>query len=209
MIFFIVQGLQIDCHFCYFGGSQALLHDAINEIAEHQEFYGPFLSPSWRKELEEYAENKEYDKDVVDLLIHALCNVTQTSCQIITHQGNNIHVEETLLPSRLKRLPSRDIVLCRVGSPYDAAVCSWSSPKDETDWVNSTEVWKSVPKKGPLRKTWEKDQEAAEANATTSYNYFTPLYMVSLNLYTAAYLAWLFRRIGGKTHAVQIYNVCF
>ena len=117
-IYFIAQALEIDCHFCYPGGSQALLHDAINEIAEHQEFYGPFLSPGWRKELEEYVEKEEYDKDVVDLLIHALCNVTQTSCQIITHQANDIHVEETLLPSRSRRLPSRDIVLCRVGSHY-------------------------------------------------------------------------------------------
>ena len=176
-IYFIAQALEIDCHFCYPGGSQALLHDAINEIAEHQEFYGPFLSPGWRKELEEYVENKEYDKDVVDLLIHALCNVTQTSCQIITQQANDIHVEETLLPSRSRRLPSRDIVLCRDGSHYDAAVCTLSSLEDEADWGNSTEIWESVPKKG-LRKTWGKDQEAAEANAT-SYNYFTPLYMVS------------------------------
>ena len=125
-------------------------------------------------------ENKEYDKDVVELLIHALCNVTQTSCQIITHQPNHIHVEETLLPSCSKRLPSRNIVLCRVGSHYDTGVCTLSSPKDEADWGNSTEICESAPKKGPLRKTWEKDQESAEANATSSYNYFTTPYMVSL-----------------------------
>ena len=125
--------------------SKALLHAAIDEISEHQEFYGPFLSPDWKKELDDYVEKKQYDADVVDLLCPALCNVTQASCKIITLNAKGIQVEETLLPYRLKKLPTREVVLCRVGSHYDAAVSTWGSTEDDTDLKTSTEIGVSVP----------------------------------------------------------------
>ena len=136
--------MEIDCQFCYPGGSQALLHTAIDEISEHQEFYGPFLSPDWLKELDDYVEKNENDKGVADLLIQALCNVTQASCQIITFSAKGIQVEKTFRPSHLKKIPTREVVLCRVGSHYDAAVSTWGSTEDDPGFETSTEIWVSV-----------------------------------------------------------------
>lgn len=135
----------MDCHFAYPGGPQALLQAAIDEISSHETFYGSFLSPGWRNQLEEYKNNKKYDSNVVDLLIPALCNLTQTSCQIITQNANGFEEGVASSPARLMKPPDRDIVLCRVGSHYDAAVCS--SPEDDTGLEANTEIWENVPKK--------------------------------------------------------------
>ena len=104
-------------------GRKHLLRMGCSEIENNLEFYSSFINfkdidPI--EELRRYEENHDYNGDIVDLMVYALANVTETTAHILTFTGGRV-VTLTVPPTRPGRNSKGLIYLCKIGSHYDPA----------------------------------------------------------------------------------------
>ena len=95
-----------------------------SEIEYNLEFYSSFINfkdidPI--EELRRYEENHDYNGDIVDLMVYALANVTETTAYILTYTGGRV-VTLTVPPTRPGQNSKGLIYLCKIGCHYDPAL---------------------------------------------------------------------------------------
>ena len=94
------------------------------EIKNNLEFNSSFINfkdTDPIEELQRYEENNDYGGDIVDLMVYALANATETTACIITLTGERV-VTLTVPPTRPGRNSKGLIYLCKIGSHYDPAL---------------------------------------------------------------------------------------
>ena len=105
-------------------GCKHLLRMGCSEIEYNLEFYSSFIhfkDIDLIKELRRYEENHDYNGDIVDLMVYALANVTETTAYILTYTGGRV-VTLTVPPTRPGRNSKGLIYLCKIGCHYDPAL---------------------------------------------------------------------------------------
>lgn len=88
------------------------------EVMDNIDFYLPFVGDiDLIAELDDYLESKNYNSNLVDLMLHVLAKVTKMSLLVFyTRMGS---VRNLLIPPRVG--PSRQMVhLAKLGQYYDA-----------------------------------------------------------------------------------------
>ena len=88
-----------------------LLDDVVEELQSNQEFYGSFLTGDWMQQLRDYRIDKEFNSDIVDIVINALSNVTVTSCDVFTVASGLVRKQFTITPGRVHEEKTSNICL--------------------------------------------------------------------------------------------------
>lgn len=89
------------------------------EILGNIEFYSQFVGDKDRlvSDLDSYINDNKYDSEVVDLMLHALATVTNTSVSVLgVHEGQ----VQTLIIDPRGGGSKRTIFICKIGMHYDA-----------------------------------------------------------------------------------------
>jgi len=96
-----------------------------NEILTNLNFYGPFVGEvDLVKELGEYFHSRHFDAGVVDLMLHVLTNITQTS--VVVYYVHNAKLCTYNIPPS-KAASQRTIYLAKNGQHYEAVLGSSTS----------------------------------------------------------------------------------
>lgn len=88
--------------------------------------YGAFLTGPWRRQLEAYKTEGEYNSDIVDVVIFALSNLSARACQLYTVSSGNVKKVHAITPwhpeseAMAKKRPH--ICLLFKGRHYDALI---------------------------------------------------------------------------------------
>lgn len=101
-----------------------LLHCACNEIEDNLSFYSEKIvsGTNVSRELDEYKKEKKYTKDIVDLVIYALANCTQSTV-LIYYVCDSVVKRHEIPPARELEIPSnRRVTLARIGEHYEAVL---------------------------------------------------------------------------------------
>ncbi|XP_067024854.1 uro-adherence factor A-like [Acropora muricata] len=121
---------------------QNLLQDISKEIEMNIVHYGAFLTGPWRRQLEAYKTEGEYNSDIVDVVIFALSNLSARACQLYTVSSGNVKKVHAITPwhpeseAMAKKRPH--ICLLFKGRHYDALIS-----------VNTAQQGENVPYKNP------------------------------------------------------------
>ena len=96
---------------------------AIKEIEGHHGHYKNFITGNWKEELNNYKLHKQFNADIIDLLLHALVNATSTSCYVVSVESDSRDVRvEAIHPTRSPVVSVKEIFLCKIGQHYDAII---------------------------------------------------------------------------------------
>lgn len=89
------------------------------EILGNIEFYSQFVGDKDRlvSDLDSYINDNKYDSEVVDLMLHALATVTNTSVSVLGVHEGQVH---TLIIDPRGGGSKRTIFICKIGMHYDA-----------------------------------------------------------------------------------------
>ena len=96
-----------------------LLQLAVTEISDNLCFYSEFLpDEDLSSQLEEYVLLRNYQSTVVDLMVYALANATNTTC--IVFSTRNGEVRTTKIEPRQGNEANHTIHVCKFGPHYDS-----------------------------------------------------------------------------------------
>lgn len=110
---------------CEISHYRELLQAACDEITENVSFYSDNITSDANivQELHEYQRDKKYSQEIVDLVLYALANCTQSSVSIVYVHDNCIKQFE-ITPGREGVVSQRSVTLARIGEHYEAVTTS-------------------------------------------------------------------------------------
>ena len=95
----------------------------IDEIDAHFDHYKNYITGDWKNELSNYKLFKQFNADIVDLLIHALVNSFSSSCYVVYVDDYSREIKvEAIEPTRSSVVAAKEIFLSKIGQHYDAIV---------------------------------------------------------------------------------------
>ena len=95
----------------------------IDEIDAHFDHYKNYITGDWKNELSNYKLFKQFNADIVDLLIHALVNSFSSSCYVVYVDDYSREIKvEAIEPTRSSVGAAKEIFLSKIGQNYDAIV---------------------------------------------------------------------------------------
>ena len=102
---------------------EKLLHCACWEIEENLPFYSDNITSDTdvSAELDKYRRERNYDQDIVDLIVYALANYTSSQVLIYYVQNGVLKTHE-IQPTRDCQVPKRRVTLVRLGEHYEAVL---------------------------------------------------------------------------------------
>ena len=127
-----------------------LLQDACTEIMENLSFYGDKIPAKTDivQELYNYRVKKVYNQDIVDLVLYALANCTNSTIVIVyVHEGCVKWFE--VLPARKGIVSQRSVTLARIGEHYESVVTQKTSKSSDIPVIVISDN-DSTPKKTNL-----------------------------------------------------------
>lgn len=105
-----------------------LLELAVTEISDNLHFYSEFLpDEDLSSQLEAYALLHNYQSTVVDLMVYALANATNTTCIVFSTLDGEVRT--TRIEPRQGNEANHTIHVCKFGPHYDA-VLDMRTPPD-------------------------------------------------------------------------------
>lgn len=85
--------------------------------------YGAFLTGPWRRQLEAYKTEGEFNSDIVDVVIFALSNLSARACQLYTVNSGNVKKVHAITPwhPKSEAMAKREPYICLLfkGRHYD------------------------------------------------------------------------------------------